>query len=80
VAAGLRGRGGRAGAELARFAMPVLAVAAGQSRQNDAAALLAAARILPDAATLLIPAATHFSVLSDQPERQLNPALADLQG
>jgi hypothetical protein len=60
--------------------MPVLVVAAGQSRQNDAAALLAAARILPDAATLLIPAATHFSVLSDQPERQLNPALADLQG
>jgi pimeloyl-ACP methyl ester carboxylesterase len=61
--------------ELARLTMPVLVVAAGRSRQNDASALVAAARRLQAAQAVLIAGATHFTVLHDQPERELNPAL-----
>jgi pimeloyl-ACP methyl ester carboxylesterase len=63
-------------AELARLTMPVLVIAAGRSRQNDPAALAAGARRLPDARTVLVPDATHFTVTHCE-AAQINAALAD---
>lgn len=63
-------------AELARLTMPVLVLAAGQSRQNNAAALTEAARKLPDARVVVIADATHFTVPQDRPD-EINPVLAD---
>lgn len=63
-------------AELARLTMPVLVFAAGQSRQNKAAALAGAARKLPDARAVELADATHFTVPQDRPD-EINPVLAD---
>jgi pimeloyl-ACP methyl ester carboxylesterase len=56
--------------------MPVLVFAAGQSRQNKAAALAGAARKLPDARVVELADATHFTVPQDRPD-EINPVLAD---
>jgi pimeloyl-ACP methyl ester carboxylesterase len=63
-------------AELARLTMPVLVFAAGQSRQNNAAALTEAVKKLPDARVVVIADATHFTVPQDRPD-EINPVLAD---
>lgn len=56
--------------------MPVLVFAAGKSRQNKAAALVEAARKLPDVRVVVIADATHFTVPQDRPD-EINPVLAD---
>ena len=63
-------------AELTRLTMPVLVVTAGKTRQNDPAALMAAARRLPDARVVLLPDATHLTVPQGDPE-QINRALTE---
>jgi pimeloyl-ACP methyl ester carboxylesterase len=63
-------------AELARLTMPVLVFAAGQSRQNKAAALAGAAGKLADARVVVVTDATHFTMPQDQPD-EINPVLAD---